>query len=46
MANYSQWIDYFRQLAIENNLIKHDPVEANEHKKFFRMNIDELYVLP
>ena len=39
MAKYSEWVNYFQQLATENNLIKHTTTK----KKFYRMNIEELF---
>lgn len=40
MAKYSEWVTYFKNLCIEHVLINH---EFNGNKKFYRMNIEELY---
>ena len=40
MANYQQWVEYFEQLSIQNNLIQHN-LEGN--KKFYTMDLEELF---
>lgn len=40
MAKYSEWVTYFRGISVENNTVKHN---FQGNKKFFRMNIEELF---
>lgn len=40
MANYSDWVSYFKNLCVLHVDIKHG---LNGAKKFFRLNIEELY---